>query len=183
MSTQTTDTADTTDTQDRARVMQHLYSLAVAGQTENVKNFINEFIIDQFRKLQQNAQLTWFDQSIFNKEQEKRRFAITYRARVVAYGAVSAMETLRDLAIAEAAFVHRDVLGPSPRDIAYVIVSAKQDEGLAVEFLEKKSDCDDLKPVLEDGLHHIELNNIELNKDGAETAFRDLLEHCLEFAH
>lgn len=151
-----------------------LYQDAKAGDTRKIEEFMNDFINFQFKELRRDATLTWVQRTSFEPPQSSRRFQIAYRGIVVAYGAVSAGATLEMLKDQESKMLRDQVLVHNNRELGYVIVTVKQD-GLQAEFAEVKNGV--LNPLIPGR----SLVNLEIDSD--ETRFKDLLDHCLRFAH
>lgn len=165
--------------QDFTTILPGLLEEAKRGNTKKIEDFLNSFICFQIRELKlDGVTLSWVRPTDSDPRQTSRRFQITSKGTIVAYGAVSATETLVQLKEQEFERLKKEVLDHTNRKLAYFIVSVKQN-GLLTEFAEVRDGR--LMCLLEND-STVSLGAADGSDVPNETHFRGLLNHCIHFA-
>ncbi|WEW61458.1 hypothetical protein PRK78_006948 [Emydomyces testavorans] len=165
----------------------HLYERAKNGNATDIKKFLSDYIELLFFELKVDARLMWEEPNALYPFPGVHRFSITYKNNVTAYGAVSASENLDDLKRAESERLKRQVVPYTVRRTGYIIVTAKND-GLKAEFAQVFD-----KPMVDPATGQLTdepswpvvsgVKTLDFEVAADEHMFKELLSHCILFAH
>ena len=168
---------------DETSLMPGLFDRATVGTTQQIQDFMNEFIGKILEDTDPRLRILWDIPRRDLGTTFSRRFEIRRNSRILAFGVVSAGGDVERMRTEEARRLNEEVLVPENRRAGYISVTTKADQGgLKVQFATVSLTLDGVTEA-EPALVDWELSTVDLDyrepAECAETLFRTFLNMCI----